>query len=108
MVKVASGHDGTAANVAYYVGRPHWGQGYATEAVRVAVRFGFEQDGLDRFETAVFDGNDASMRVLVKVGFCSIGHDERFYAARGGLRSVHVFALERSNPPTKIVRDLLR
>src|SRR3954454_7653923 len=58
MVKITSGPSAAPANVAYYVGRPHWGQGYATEAVWAAIHFGFEQCGLDRFETAVFDGND--------------------------------------------------
>ena len=47
---------------------PHWGQGLATEACG-AVIAALERDGVDVIHAAVTDGNTASMRVLLKLGF---------------------------------------
>jgi hypothetical protein len=45
-----------------------WGKGYATEAARTAVRFGFEHLGLNRIWSYYMVRNPASGRVLAKVG----------------------------------------
>jgi len=45
-----------------------WSRGYATEAVRASLAFGFEQCGLTRIEATVYPSNHASKRVLEKVG----------------------------------------
>ncbi len=55
--------------VGYWIGRPYWGRGYATEAAKRAIRFAFEDLGLDALEAEVMQGNAASDRVLEKVGF---------------------------------------
>lgn len=57
----------------YHVARPHWGQGYATEAVRAVARFGFERMALNRIEADVTVGNVRSARVLEKLGFTREG-----------------------------------
>lgn len=36
------------AELAYWVGKPFWGQGYATEAAQRIVQFGFED--LERYD----------------------------------------------------------
>ena len=36
------------AELGYWIGKPYWSQGYATEAARAVVGFGFEQLGLNR------------------------------------------------------------
>jgi RimJ/RimL family protein N-acetyltransferase len=46
-----------------------WGQGYATEAVAAAVRFGFERLGLHRVEANVDPRNARSLAVLERLGF---------------------------------------
>jgi RimJ/RimL family protein N-acetyltransferase len=53
----------------YAVGKPFWGQGFATEAARAVVRFGFENTGWDRMVAAIIPGNVASRRVLEHLGF---------------------------------------
>jgi len=45
-----------------------WGKGYATEAAKAVVRFGFEQLQLHRIEAGVATENNASIRVLEKLG----------------------------------------
>jgi len=53
----------------YSLARAHWGKGLATEAVRAAVRFGFENAGLERIIAVVSPENTASWRLLEQIGF---------------------------------------
>ena len=59
---------GDDVELAYYLGRPAWGRGYATEAARAVLDFAFERRGLRRVVAVVRHDNDASRRVLDKVG----------------------------------------
>ncbi|WP_459192644.1 GNAT family N-acetyltransferase [Halosimplex sp. J119] len=63
-----SGEWGTA-ELAYFFHPDHWGNGYATEAARRMVEYGFDERRFDKIWARVFAFNDASMRVLEKVGF---------------------------------------
>ena len=42
------------AELGYWIGRPYWGQGYCTEAVRAVLKFGFQQLGLNRIYACHF------------------------------------------------------
>jgi len=48
--------------------RESWGQGYATEAAREALRFGFEVVRVPAVVGIVHPGNEASKRILEKLG----------------------------------------
>jgi ribosomal-protein-alanine N-acetyltransferase len=48
--------------------RKHWGQGYATEAGRACVAYGFENLGMPEIIGRVARAHVASIRVLEKVG----------------------------------------
>ena len=52
----------------YWVGVPYWGQGYATEAARALVDFGFRTLGLHRVQARHLCRNPASGRVMQKIG----------------------------------------
>ena len=56
------------AELGYWLGVPYWGQGYATEAAREMLRYGFEELGLHRVFASHFKHNPASGRILVKLG----------------------------------------
>lgn len=56
------------AELGYWVGRPYWGQGYATEAARKVMDFGFKELHLDRIFAAAMKNNPASCKVLQKIG----------------------------------------
>lgn len=56
------------AELGYWIGVPFWGKGYATEAARAVVHYGFEQFKLNRILAAHFKGNEASGSVLRKIG----------------------------------------
>lgn len=52
----------------YWLGRPYWGCGYATEAGQALLRYGFAQLHLHRIFANYIGRNVASGRVLEKVG----------------------------------------
>lgn len=87
---------GADAELGYWIGRPHWGKGYATEAVRRVLLHGFGVLGLETVEANVFPGNDASIQVLKKVGFAEARKGLHAAPARGGEREVIVYTLTRS------------
>src|SRR5919198_44546 len=66
------------AELGYWLGVPFWGRGYATEAARAVVDYGFSTLGLHRIYASHFASNAASGRVLRKIGMkyegCLRGH----------------------------------
>ena len=74
------GHAGLArlersehVEVLYALAPKWWGKGFAREAARAALRFGFETAGLARIVGFVVPENTASARVLEVIGLRSIG-----------------------------------
>lgn len=56
------------AELGYWFGVPYWGQGYATEAGREVLRYGFRDLDLHRIFASHFKHNPASGNVLRKLG----------------------------------------
>jgi ribosomal-protein-alanine N-acetyltransferase len=56
------------AELGYWLGVPYWGKGYATEAARAVVEYGFKELKLHRIFASHFPSNPASGRVLQKIG----------------------------------------
>lgn len=56
------------AELGYWLGVPYWGQGYATEAGREMLRYGFEDLHMHRIFASHFKHNPASGGVLKKLG----------------------------------------
>ena len=56
------------AELGYWIGKPFWNRGYATEAARAVVAYGFEHRGLHRIHACYFAENPQSGRVLEKSG----------------------------------------
>jgi RimJ/RimL family protein N-acetyltransferase len=46
----------------------HWGNGYATEAARVAIEYGFEEAGLDEIVSFAVPANCRSVAVMERLG----------------------------------------
>ena len=57
-----------AVEIGWRLLRRHWGRGIATEAARAALRFGFEEVGLDRVVSICHVDNEPSRRVMEKLG----------------------------------------
>ncbi len=56
-------------SLGYAIMKEHWGKGYATEAVRLAVEHAFGPCNLREVTATVYGPNVASIRVLEKNGF---------------------------------------
>jgi RimJ/RimL family protein N-acetyltransferase len=54
--------------VGWRLARPHWGHGYATEAAREALRFGFADIGLEEIVSFTVPQNGKSIRVMERIG----------------------------------------
>lgn len=65
--------------LAYAFGKVFWGKGFATQAARANLRFGFEQLGLPEIVAVAVPENIASQRVMEKIGMCRQGITDRFY-----------------------------
>ena len=65
--------DHRRAELGYWIGLPYWGDGYATEAARAMVKYGFETLRLHRIFASHFANNPASARVLRKIGMSHEG-----------------------------------
>lgn len=59
---------GPGVEVGWRLARSAWGHGYAAEAAREALRFGFEEVGLPEVVSFTAAGNSASLRVMQKIG----------------------------------------
>jgi len=75
--------DAGAFEFGYWLGKPYWRQGYATEAARRLVAFAFLELGLNRVIAGYFHDNPASGHVLKKLGCAPDGAGERDCLARG-------------------------
>lgn len=56
------------AELGYWVGKPFWGRGYATEASEEVLRYGFEIMRLNKISASHMTRNPASGKVMLKIG----------------------------------------
>lgn len=56
------------ASLSYWIGKPYWNCGYATEAAKAMVAYGFREHGLDLIYADHAKRNPASGRVMQKIG----------------------------------------
>jgi RimJ/RimL family protein N-acetyltransferase len=80
----------------YWLGKPYWKNGYATEAARRIVEFAFFELGLPAVWAGWFHDNPASGHVLAKIGCRPNGQDTRSCMARGHDVICNLVALDRA------------
>jgi [ribosomal protein S5]-alanine N-acetyltransferase len=85
----------------YWLGRPFWRQGFATEAASRVVTFAFEELDAEMLKAGWFHDNPASGRVLAKLGFQPCGDGERSCTARGCVVNCHLVELDRATYMTR-------
>lgn len=71
------------ATIGWWFGKPFWGKGFATEAVRAMIALAFRDPEIQRLEAGAFADNPASLRVQEKLGFRRTGESVKASAARG-------------------------
>jgi RimJ/RimL family protein N-acetyltransferase len=61
-------HFTPAVEIGWRLARPWWGHGYATEAARAALAFGFDELGLEEIVSFTTVANERSRRVMERLG----------------------------------------
>jgi [ribosomal protein S5]-alanine N-acetyltransferase len=84
------------AEFGFWIGKPYWGMGYASEAVRALILHAFETDGFDYLTVGHFSDNPASARIIAKFGFAPLGNEMRDCAARGAKAHCLTYRLDRA------------
>lgn len=83
------------AELGYWIGVPYWGRGYATEAARAVLAYGFGTLGLERVVARHYARNPASGRVLRKLGMRKEGVLRRDIRKWGEFVDVVVYGILR-------------
>jgi len=84
----------------YWLARPFWGRGIATEAARAMVSAARHSLRLPRLVSGHFTDNPASGRVLEKLGFRATGVTRRYSAGRGEAVPCRLMALDLAEEDT--------
>ena len=75
-------HEDNFHELGYWLGRQHWGQGFATEACRGLLHYATDELGLRNFKSSYMKGNDDSAKVLKKLRFKITGEGEIYSLSR--------------------------
>ena len=86
-----------SAELGYWIGKPYWGQGYASEAAKKVVDFGFDTVGLNRIEAHFMQENGASAKILEKLGMQYEGLHRQLIKRWGEFKDVKTYALLQSD-----------
>src|SRR5579863_5034596 len=87
--------DYRSASLGYCYDEAAWGHGYATEAARVLLQWGFDALDLNRVQAEVDTRNLASARVLEKLGFVREGTLREDCVVNGEVSDSWVYGLIR-------------
>jgi RimJ/RimL family protein N-acetyltransferase len=71
---------GAPPELGYWIGRPHWGKGLATEATKAALAWAAGDWRRRLIVAGHFSDNEASGRVLIKAGFLYTGEVQRRFS----------------------------
>jgi len=81
-----------SAEIGYWLGSAHWGQGVGSEAVRLATQWAMTAHGLLRIYAQPFADNLASRRVLERAGYAFEGTMQRSALKDGAVRDQCLYA----------------
>ena len=83
-------YPGREAELGYWLGKAHWGKGFAREAASALLVHGFSNLRFSRLRSGHFIDNPASGRVLRSLGFVAVGRGHVRSLARGGeVETIH-------------------
>lgn len=89
--------DNESAELGFWIGKPFWGNGFVTEAARRVIEYAFSEMKLNRVEAYHMVGNDASGRVMEKLGMQYEGLHRELIKKWGDFKDVKRFAILKSD-----------
>jgi ribosomal-protein-alanine N-acetyltransferase len=84
-----------SGEIGYVLSPAYQGRGLATEAVRRVLHFGFEELSLHRIEAHFIQGNEASRRLMERVGMTFEGFARESMRIKGRYRTIGTCAILR-------------
>ncbi len=69
-------------DLGFWIGRDHWGKGYATEAAMGLIQYVKEETNCKQITACYIKGNTGSSNVLMKLGFKKVGECEVYFLSR--------------------------
>ena len=69
-------------DLGFWIGKNHWGKGYATEAAIGLIQYVKEETNFKQITACYIKGNTGSSNVLKKLGFEEIGECEEYFLSR--------------------------
>ncbi len=88
--------DPAIGELGYWVGKPYWGRGYATEMARGLIRHVFATTARTALPISHFIDNPASARVIGKCGFKPVGRRSLHCISRGADVVALTYSLTRA------------
>jgi RimJ/RimL family protein N-acetyltransferase len=85
------------AELGYGLAPAAWGRGHMTEALSALLGFAFGPLGLNRIEADIDPGNEASARVLARLGFVQEGYFRERWIVGGQVSHSAMFGLLRAD-----------
>lgn len=85
------------AELAYWIGKEYWGNGYATEAAKEIVKYSFESLYLNRIWGKTMAKNPASSKVMMNVGMRKEGLLKQDIFQSGVFEDIHIYGLTKSD-----------
>ena len=93
-----------SATIGYWVSERFAGRGITTTSVALATDVCFDEMRLHRMEICIRPENQASLRVVEKLGFRYEGLRRRFIHINGDWRDHYAFALTREDAPEGVLQ----
>ncbi len=81
------------AEIGYVINPQYWGAGIATEAAKKVLQFAFEEMNINRVEARFLFGNEASLKVMNKIGMKFEGYIRESLFVKGKYRTVGVSSI---------------
>jgi RimJ/RimL family protein N-acetyltransferase len=89
------GDDSGEPALGYWLGQPHWGNGYAREAVTAIIDYGLRNLGMKTIRAYTDPSNLVSQKVLLRCDLHKIGEIELIKPTRHGAQRAPLFRISK-------------
>ena len=89
----STGDDSEEPALGYWLGQPHWGNGYAREAVAAVINYGLRTLRMETIRAYTDPSNLASQKVLLHCGLKHVGEIELIKPTRNGAPRAPLFRI---------------
>lgn len=90
-------HNHKRGELAYWIGKSYWDNGYATEAANKMIEFAFQQLKVNRIWAAIMKKNIASIEVMKKLGLTYEGTFREHVLKWGVYEDIDYFGIVKSD-----------